>query len=276
MSDVKKVTPCANAHTLGCTENVVKRGNILCDSCIESRSSTAKDRKDLHSKISQLNTNLKSIQTEYDEKLFQRNQEILELRDSIDVLQTKNTQLMDDLHKLNTQYKSHIKNITDESARVTNLHELEMKNMEKRFIEEQRQLEIKNRLLQLKVDEISIVKGETDVQNTDLQTEKNRNKELTLENEQLSVTNESLKEEIKTLKKELELQKNKLDSIRSTKSNIVPTKTKKPKTSTQLSRGKSARFGEEKKSRLYQPTQSSIARTKTNTSSTKRKFKKKK
>ena len=135
--DNTKSTPCANSRITGCTESVKSRGNILCTFCLMARDNLVQNRKQ-----------------QDEQKLLQRIRELetqnRTYTENIKNLENKNNKseeiirkLMEEIKNTKTVYKEHIESLTQQNET------------------DRKHLEIKCRLLQLKLDECDIVNNET-------------------------------------------------------------------------------------------------------------------
>lgn len=149
-----KNTPCANMSVNGCNNIVIKRGNILCMNCLNNRKTLTQNRRD-----KETNNLLARLSK------------------------------LENVDSKNKQYEKQVQYLTEEVDR----YKKEIIELETQYENEQKQIEMKNRLLQLKLNDSN--------SSTNLAEEKEQQiKELEDKCKKLQEENTSLKEENNRLK----------------------------------------------------------------------------
>lgn len=151
-----KNTPCANMSVYGCRNIVTKRGNILCKDCLNNRKTLTQNRRD-----KETNNLLARLSK------------------------------LEDVHSKNKQYEKQIEYLTEELER----HKKDITDIETQYQQEQKQFKMKNKLLQLKLNETNSIPIST------LEERSSIIQDLEKQCKQLQQENATLKEENSRLKK---------------------------------------------------------------------------
>lgn len=145
-----KNTPCANMSVSGCNNTVTKRGNILCKNCLNTRNTLTTNRRERET--NNLLARLSELET---------------------------------VHSKNKQYEKQIEYLSEEIER----YKKDLFDIEDQYKNECKQIEMKNKLLQLKLNDVN------SIPNSLLEEKDRRIQELEKECKQLQEENTRLKDE---------------------------------------------------------------------------------
>ena len=196
---MNKSTPCGNSRTFGCEGVVTKRGHILCDKCIQNRTSAVRSKRDQDDRALLQRVNTLEQQLENAKSQFQENRE--EYEKVIDQLEQHKLELFSEVEKLEREYHEKLEKLKLEKDRIVDNHKREIKRIETQYEENIKKLELQNQVLVLKNDELKILTKET---MDEKDAEDKLNTVLTNANSKWKEENQELHKQLDDIEKEMD------------------------------------------------------------------------